>query len=170
MRLGASTLVAGRGGLPAPRDQPPPSVELGVYRPQGRTLVERLIRDACHSALLARQHRGADRAAAQHARAAPPAGEVLFRVGDPSPFWFVVEYGRIACTNGAGERMDVGAGFVIGMMDAIGQQQRSYEARAETQVVVQRIDLEPYLGVLELHSDLARDVLANIARTSLDGK
>ena len=143
-------------------------MELGTYRPQGRTLVERLI-EMRSIPLFSRTNIEALIALLRGTRELRPrAGEVIFRVGDPSSFWFVVEYGRISCTNAAGERMDIGANFVIGMMDAIGQQPRSYEARAETQLVLQRIELESYLGVLELHSDLARDVLANIARVGLD--
>ena len=97
-------------------------------------------------------------------------GEVLFRIGDPATFWLVVEHGRIACTNQAGERMDVGYGFVIGMMDAIGQQPRSFEARAEPRVVASRVELESFLGVLELHHDLAREFLALFARMAMDGQ
>ena len=42
IKLGADALVAARAGLPAPLDKPP-AVEMGVLRPQRRTLVERLI-------------------------------------------------------------------------------------------------------------------------------
>jgi CRP-like cAMP-binding protein len=64
--------------------------------------------------------------------------------------------------------MEVGSGWVIGMMDAIAQRPRAYEARAETQVVGERIELEAFLGVLETHVELTRDFIAFLAQRVLD--
>jgi CRP-like cAMP-binding protein len=167
MRLGGQALLHSRGNLPYPPDQPP-KFEMGVLRPTRRTLVERLI-DMRQVPLFARANAEALIAlvrCTEEVRYEP--GELVWRVDDASTFWVLVEYGRLRCTNKDGQRQDVGAGFVIGIMDAIAQEPRAYEVRADTLVIGNRIELESFLGVLETHFELARDYLAFLARTVLD--
>jgi len=167
LRLGASYLVDLRSGLPAAAGQAPPA-QPGVKRAAKRTLVERVMgmrsapifKRASVEAVIALARSW------QEVRIAP--GDDLWGAGDDATFWVLVEYGRIRCS--AGDRhVDVGAGFVLGILDAIGQLPRSYGARAETEVIGSRIDLEGFLGVLETHFDLAREFVAYLARTALDG-
>ena len=167
LRLGAGQLVAARGQLPARPDRVPPFT-LGEPRSQRRTLAERMIAmrtvpmfGRCNIEALISLVR-----TNQELRAEP--GEVFWRIGENAPFWMVVEYGHIRCANAAGDVMDVGSGFVLGIMDAIAQVPRSYSARAETVVVGARVDLAAWLGVLEMHHELAREFLAFLATSVLD--
>jgi CRP-like cAMP-binding protein len=168
LRMGADSLVRVRGNLPARVDQIA-EVQMGEPRKQRRTLVERLI-DMRKAPLFANCDIEALVALTRRTRElrAEP-GELLWRAGEvAAPFWLFVDYGKVRCTNAAGESMQVGSGWVIGMMDAIAQRPRAYEARAETQVVGERIELEAFLGVLETHVELTRDFIAFLAQRVLD--
>jgi hypothetical protein len=79
-----------------------------------------------------------------------------------------IDHGRVRCTAADGKTVDVGHRYVLGIMDAVGQVERSYDARAETQVVAYRNGLETLLDVLEMHFDLARDFVAVLARAALE--
>lgn len=167
IRLGGMALLAARGNLPSPRGRSVP-FDMGVLRPERRTLVERLI-DMRKVPLFARANAEALIAlvrSSDEARFEP--GEVIWRVGDVANFWLLIEYGRLRCTNEDGEHQDVGAGFVLGIMDSLAQVSRAYEVRADTLVITNRIHLESFLGVLESHFELARDYLAFMAQTVLD--
>jgi CRP-like cAMP-binding protein len=165
MRLGATGLLASRDNLPASETPP---FEMGVLRPEQRTLVERLI-DMRRAPLFARANAEALIALVRNGREMRlPPGTTIWRVGEPSTFWFLVEYGRVRCTNAAGRHQDIGANFVIGIMDALAQAPRSYDVVTDTLVVANRIELESFLGVFETHSELARDFLAFLARTVLE--
>jgi CRP-like cAMP-binding protein len=167
LRLGAAALVGQRGQLPVPPDRAPPAA-LGDKRESAHTLVERVMgmrgapifRRASVDAVLALARNW------QELRAKP--GDVMWRVGDESVYWLLIDYGKIECTSAEGRAVDVGAGFVLGIMDAIAQLPRSYEARAKTEIVGSRIDLEGFIGVLETHFDLARDFIAYLAKSALD--
>jgi CRP-like cAMP-binding protein len=167
LRLGGHALLASRGNLPYPPDRPV-KFEMGVLRATRRTLVERLI-DMRQVPVFARANAEALIAlvrCTEEVRYEP--GEVVWRIGDAATFWVLVEYGRLRCTNRDAEHQDVGAGFVIGIMDAIAQEQRAYEVRADTLVIGSRIELESFLGVMETHFELARDYLSFLSRTVLD--
>lgn len=168
MRLGAGQLVEARGQLPIQPDKAPP-FSLGTPRARPRTLAERLIEmrsvpifARCNIEALIALVR-----ANRELRAEP--GQVFWKIGEQAPFWIVIEYGHVRCTNAAGESVDVGSGFVLGIMDAIAQLPRSYEARAHSEILGHRIDLDAYLGVLETHFELARDFVAFLAISVLDG-
>lgn len=168
LKLGAGLLVSMRNDLPAPLDRPPSS-DKGVLPTQRRTLVERLI-DMRRVPLFSRCNAEALIALA---RASEPLrvepGTVFWSIGDSANFWIFIEYGRVLCRNARGDSMAIGANFGIGIMDAIAQAPRAFSARAETLVVGNRIDLEAFLGVMESHFDLARDYLALLAQSGLDG-
>jgi len=167
LRMGAEQLITARGQLPAHPDRVPP-LELGALRAQRRTLSERMIAmrqvpmfKHCNIEALISLWR-----TNYEIRAEP--GHVFWKVGDFAPFWMVIEYGHVRCANGAGQVMDIGSSFVLGIMDAIAQVPRSYEARAETLVVGNRVDLSSFMGVLEMHYELAREFLAFFALSVLD--
>jgi CRP-like cAMP-binding protein len=166
MRLGAGALLQSRDNLPSPH--PPPPFEMGVLRPERRTLVERLI-DMRRGPLFARANAEALIAlvrSSSEARFEP--GTTIWRAGDPATFWLLIEYGRVRCTNEAGKTQELGANFLIGIMDSLAQVPRTYDVVTDTLVVANRIDLESFLGVLETHIELAREFLGFLARTVLD--
>ncbi|NUP11059.1 MAG: cyclic nucleotide-binding domain-containing protein [Polyangiaceae bacterium] len=168
MRLGASGVVRARGQLPVAPDRAPP-VELGDESGPRKTMVERVLamrqapifRRCSVEAVIALARNWRDLTVEP--------GEIIWRVGDESRYWVLVEYGRVTCTSESGQAVDVGSGFVLGIMDAIAQLPRSYEARAATRIVGSRIEVEAFMGVLEAHFDLARDFLAYLSATVLDG-
>jgi CRP-like cAMP-binding protein len=167
LRLSAGELVRKRGNLPERPGRAEP-IALGEYRERPQTLVERIIDlasrrmfDECNvDALIAVARR------TEEIRVEP--GEVFWRLGEPSSFWLRLDYGRVRCTADDGTAVDVGRGFVLGIMDSFAQVPRSYEARAETRIIAFRVELEPFLEVLESHYDLARQLMAVIARTLLE--
>lgn len=167
LRMGADSLVRLRGDLPARPDMAPP-VELGVLRAQRPTLVQRLIEMRSVPVF----KRGNVEALIALARFSDEVdvepGHVFWEVGDAARYYLVIEYGRVRCANGKGDSMDVGSNFVIGVMDAIAQRPHSYDARAETRVVGNRVELESFLAVLETHFELARDFLSFLARAVLE--
>lgn len=167
MRLGAGALLDARGHLPA-RPSEAPRVELGEPRSESRSLVERVIAMR-RAPLFARANAEALIALVRSGREfrAEP-GELLWRLGDIAPFWVIIDYGRVHCTSKTGERVEVGANFVLGIMDAIAQQPRSFEARSDTLLVGTRVELESFLGVLEIHFDLARDFVAFLSNAVLE--
>lgn len=95
-----------------------------------------------------------------------PTGEALWRVGDPSSSTLRLDYGRVRCTNAAGRSVDVGAGYMLGVMDCLSDEPRRYQARSETPVIGYRGNAETLLAVLEAHFDLAMELLAVLARAS----
>jgi CRP-like cAMP-binding protein len=166
MRLGAGGLLAARNNLPALEPLPP--LEMGILRPEQRTLVERLI-DMRRAPLFENANAEALIALARcskEVRLDP--GTPIWKIGDSSTFWFLIEYGRVRCTNAAGKTQEIGSNFVIGIMDSLAQAQRSYDVVTDTLVVANKIELESFLGVLETHIELARDFLGFLARTVLD--
>ena len=164
----ASVLVRKRGNLPAPADKPPP-FSMGEYREHDHTLVERILdlrsgrgifQDCNLDAIFAFARR------IEQVRVEP--GTDFWKIGEPSSYWLRIDYGRVRCTAADGKSVDVGHRYVLGIMDAVGQVKRSYDARAETRVVAYKNQLETLLDVLEMHADLARDFLAVLARAVLD--
>jgi CRP-like cAMP-binding protein len=167
MRLGAQSLVRARGNLPVAKDAAPPA-EPGVRRDAPRGLVERVMgmrtapifKRASVEAVIALARSWTS------VRAAP--GDVLWRIGEESLHWVIIDYGVVTATSKDGDSVDVGSGFVLGILDSIARLPRSYEARAATEIVASRIELEGFLGVLETHFDLARDFIAYLAQEALD--
>lgn len=168
LRLGANRLVSLRGELPVTPAQAPP-LELGVRPERRRTLVERLI-DMRSVSLFSRGNiEGVIALTRRTEDIEVQPGHVFWERGALAPYWVVIEYGHVQCENAAGHTVDVGGNFVIGIMDALAQRPRSYSARAQSVVIGNRMDLSAFLGVLETHFDLARDFLAFLSRTVLDG-
>jgi hypothetical protein len=56
-------------------------------------------------------------------------------VDDPSSHSLHIDYGRVRRTAADGRHVDVGSNFDLGAMDIFAAQPRSYEARAETEVI-----------------------------------
>jgi CRP-like cAMP-binding protein len=167
LRLGANRLASLRGELPVTPAQAPPLV-LGTRPERRRTLVERLI-DMRSVPLFRGSIEGVIALTRRTEDIEVRAGHVFWERGALAPYWVVIEHGHVRCENAAGETVDVGSNFVIGIMDALAQRPRSFSARAQSEVIGNRIDLSAFLGVLETHFDLARDFLAFLSRAVLDG-
>jgi CRP-like cAMP-binding protein len=166
MRLGAGALVQSRDNLPSPDRSPP--FEMGVLRSERRTLVERLI-DMRRGPLFARANAEALIALVRSSREVRfEPGSQIWQIGDTATYWYMIEYGRVRCTNQAGRTQEIGANFLIGIMDSLAQAPRSFDAVADTLVVTNRVELDEFLGVLETHIELARDFLGFLAHTVLD--
>lgn len=167
IRFTAAALVRARGSLPKVPDGKP--ADPGVYPERPKTTVERLI--ALRQAPL---FRGCNvDAVAELVRQAVVVegqpGDVLWRIGDPSTFWLRMDYGVIECKNQSGDRVEIGANFVLGITDAFAAQPRTYEARALTRYTGTRQELESVLTVLESHPDVGRGLLAINASLLLRG-
>jgi CRP-like cAMP-binding protein len=167
MRLQTRSILGVRDGLPADPEHPP-AVDLGTWRDTERTLVERVL--AIHTQPI---FRGASLDAVielvrSDVEVRYAAGDRIWAAGDPSMFALRVEYGRVRCTNPAGKSVDVGSGFVFGMLDCFAELPRGYEARAETPVIAYSSTVEPLLVVLEAHFDLAMSLVSTFARLRIE--
>jgi CRP-like cAMP-binding protein len=161
-RLSAMAL-ASRGNLPA-RPDPTKEIDLGEYPDRDPTLVELIMRLRTTPGPFATANMDALIAAARRMTfVRVDAGHQFFEVGDPSDYSLRIVYGKIRCTSGSGEHVDVGAGFVLGALDAWGGAPRSFSARAETPVVCYRTPTEDLLSVLEMHPSLALQMLQGVA-------
>lgn len=94
-------------------------------------------------------------------------GETLFTQGDASRWWINIVSGRIRCENEAGS-VEVADGYVLGVLDTIGELRRSYTARALVDVDAYRVDIEDWLSVIQTHPDLALGLLRMTSRNLLD--
>ncbi|MCG8416431.1 MAG: cyclic nucleotide-binding domain-containing protein [Proteobacteria bacterium] len=171
LRQTCMLLVRQRENLPASRasgSEGTGEISLGTYRERDRTVVERIIEARkvpifrnCNVDAVAELMR-------KNREIRGPAGQVFWRIGDPSTFWFRIEYGHVECENDAGQTVVVGDRYVLGVADALARQSRSYRARALTEYIGMRSEVETFLTVLEAHFDLAMDFLAVMARQLID--
>lgn len=166
LRNSAGGLVDRRQKLPVDPDNPPPLVEAPMPT-EPRTLAEHVL-GTRGGGIFARSNLEAVVAVARSVEEVRfAAGTELWNLGDASTAWYRIESGRVRCTSPEGRSVDVGHRFVVGMMDALAARPRAFAARAETPLLVYRQDLEPFLAILEAHFELARELLAVLARANL---
>lgn len=166
MRQLARQLLDRRGHLPAD-PAAVGDVDVGMWRTRPLTMVEQLLLlRATPFGRLANLDAAAEMVRAM-VEVRVKAGEVLWEVGDPSTFWIRIEYGRVRCTAADGASVDVGAGFVLGILDGWGDLPRSYRAVAETELIAQRMDLAAQLAILETHTQVAATTTKFLARSLL---
>jgi CRP-like cAMP-binding protein len=164
LRLLALGLLDRRGQLPVPDARGP---EVGVWRDREPTVVERVLMIR-NGMILATAHLDAIAELARRSVEVRFAeGETLWHIGEPTAFSLRVEFGKVKCTNAKGESVIVGAGNVIGMMDALAGIQRSYEAVALTPLITTKIETATQLAVLEAHPQMASTLRMNLARAFL---
>ncbi len=166
VRLSARALLRLRGNLPLRPDEATPP-EMGVRRVRELTLVERII--ALRRSPLW-QHANLDAVAelSKHiVERHVEAGTVLFEIGDAAHHSFRLEYGIVRCENESGESVRVGAGFLIGSLDGIAAQPRSYRAVAETQAILFELSTATQLAVIEVHPELAARLRVELTRVGL---
>lgn len=164
LRIISAMALESRGNLPA---KPQPQGELGEYPTRDLTLVERVLelRGSPGPFANANMEATIDMCRLMETIHVEP-GHLLFDLGEPSAYSLRISYGRVRCTVATGEHVDVGAGMVLGVLDAWSSQPRSYSARAETAAVVTRTSNEDALSVLEMHPTVAFRMLVGLA-TSL---
>ncbi|MEO1173753.1 MAG: cyclic nucleotide-binding domain-containing protein [Myxococcota bacterium] len=166
LRLQCRAILGRRNSLPTSTDDENPSP--GTWRDGELTVVERVLRirgsDTFANANLDAVFALARRS--EEVRLEP--GEALWRRGDPSLFWYQIEYGLVRCENAEGQQSVIGGKYALGIMDCWAESNRSYDAYAETAVIAQRTSLEAMLDVLETHHDLAMGIVAVVSRTNMN--
>jgi CRP-like cAMP-binding protein len=166
IRFSAMGLLERRGSLPVPPDYQPPA-DPGTYRETEPTLVERILSMRSNPLF-------ADRnldAVVDMARIGKPfraaAGSTLWTIGEPADWHLAMSYGRIRCTNAAGESVTVAGGYALGIMDSLSRSSRCYTAVCDSEIQAVRVEVSDLLSVFETHHDLAMDLLAMISRQLL---
>lgn len=163
----ARALLARRGHLPqAPEGSSP--VDVGLWRTRPLTLVEKLLLlRATPLGQIANLDAAAEMARAMVEVQVEP-NTPLWAAGDPAPYWMRIEYGRVRCTAADGQTALVGAGFVLGILDGLADLPRSYDALAETRLIVQRMDVAGQLALMETHTLVAAQMTKFLARSVLE--
>jgi CRP-like cAMP-binding protein len=90
-------------------------------------------------------------------------GQSIWRIADVSEHFFLIVAGGVRCVGPSGERFERTAGTTVGMYSALSNGLRWHEATSAGDTLALRIDLEPFLDILEDHFDLALDFLAQLA-------
>ena len=96
-----------------------------------------------------------------------PSGTSLWGLNEVSDYWLAIDYGKLRCTSETGESVLVGAPFVLGIMDAISAQPRSFAAVAESDIIARSTYTEAFLAVLETHFALSVEVMAIMSKSLL---
>lgn len=167
VRLLALQVLAARGNLPALPDATR-ELDAGTWRTHELTLVERL--------LLLRQTPFGKKAnldaLAELARCIKEVrvaqGDVLWQTGDVADHWCRIDYGRISCEAPDGRRVEVAAGYSLGIFDSLAGVTRGYTARAETPLILHRTNLLDHMAIMEVHVPLAAEMTALLARFVLE--
>jgi CRP-like cAMP-binding protein len=107
-------------------------------------------------------------AVAELARESPevrlPAGEVLWREGDPSGSSLVMVSGVVTGTADQGrQRFRFSTGSIVGGLDSLAAVPRWFDATAETDVVAIQVNYNVLLDLLEDHTEMAMDLLRVLA-------
>lgn len=92
-----------------------------------------------------------------------PAGEYLWHLGDPSTASIIMDRGRIRCTAADGSETVMTPPHVFGRLESLAERPRPYDAMAETDLKVSRIDIETFLAVLESHPDVGLSLISRLA-------
>ncbi len=168
LRNSARSLLKARGNLPIRlADAESQPAKIGERPERQQTFVERVIQ--MRQGIFAERNLDAvvDLVRRTQLRTFP-AGTMIWDIGDPPLFSARIEYGLIRCTNAEGQSVMVGSDFVLGALDPLSGEPRSYSAEAQTEVIAFCNDRENFLAVLETHHDLAMDMLAIFARGMLN--
>lgn len=158
----AATLLASSGYLPAQDPSELHESQSRLDRP--RTLAERIM--LAHRSIGAMAGANLD-AIFEIVRQRPevylPAGEQLWHIGDPSTGAFVIHDGRVRCTGANGTETVVAPPYILGRLEALAGRPRPYDAVAETDLTMLRIERETFLAVLESHADMGLALLSQLA-------
>jgi CRP-like cAMP-binding protein len=94
------------------------------------------------------------------------AGEVLWRIGDPSDHILLIMSGAIDCDDEAETRFALGPREAAGVLDALSTIPRWYNATARTRVFALRARMADVMDVLEDAPDTAVAALTQLARAT----
>lgn len=95
------------------------------------------------------------------------AGSTIWSQNDVADHTLVVLSGRISATREqASFQVSFGSGVLIGVAEALAQEPRWYDARAETVACALRLETERIFDVMEDHMELATEMLRALARTT----
>jgi CRP-like cAMP-binding protein len=92
-----------------------------------------------------------------------PAGEVLFRRGDPGGMMYVVKEGEVELTYGPGRSVRVGPGHSFGEMSIIDKSPRSADGVAVTDVELYPISQGLFLILVQETPYFALDVMKSLS-------
>ena len=92
-----------------------------------------------------------------------PAGDVLFREGDPGDVMYAVIEGRIELTRRGTLIEDVGPGGIVGELALIEPAPRSATAEARTDARVVRVDEKDFTYLVQEHPTFALQVMRVMA-------
>lgn len=168
IRTLASLLLATHGHMPA--QDPSEWRELPRAVNRSRTLTERIM--LARSSMPVLEHANLDatfeivrRATEVHV----PAGEYLWRIGDTPNASIVIDHGRLRCTGGDGNVKVVAAPYILGRLEALAGRPRPYDAMAETDLILLRVEAETFLSVLDSHADVGLAALSLLASALMQG-
>jgi CRP-like cAMP-binding protein len=170
LRLVAGQIVERRGGLPVEPSALVTPPDPGVAAARPRTFAERLIGLRAAPAFRATNLDALADLVRRQTDIAGRAGQPLWTIGAPSTFWLRINHGLVRCRNADGGEVVVGAGFVLGIMDAVAHRPRSFEAVAVTDFSADRVELEGLLAVLESHFQLAQSYLRMMTSTLIESE
>lgn len=91
------------------------------------------------------------------------AGEPIWALDEPAAHFMLLTRGAVQCTTRSGEAFAYQTGEAVGMHEALQQSRRWYAAQSKTKTAALRIDLEPFVDILEDHFDLSLDFMAVLA-------
>ncbi|MBA2543613.1 MAG: cyclic nucleotide-binding domain-containing protein [Deltaproteobacteria bacterium] len=168
LRAIATMALNARGHLPV-RPEPGRIVDIGAFPDRDPTLVERLMALRNQRVFKSANMDALIEICRRMTLIRAEAGHQFFAVGDPSTHSLRIAYGRVRCTTSGGESVDVGAGAVLGALDAWTGLPRTYSAVAETPFVGYQTPTEGFLSVLEMHPGLALSILKVLAESLIEG-
>jgi CRP-like cAMP-binding protein len=91
------------------------------------------------------------------------AGEQIWARGDRGDYFLLLASGSMQCRSRPTDSFGCQAGNVLGMYEALSQGPRWHDAVCRQDTVALKVDIEPFIDILEDHFDLALDFLALLA-------
>ncbi len=93
-----------------------------------------------------------------------PAGTMVWSRGEIAEWSMLVVDGVVECIPEHQPSFRFGPSFYVGGLDAMTHSRRWYAGRAETDVVALKIHQNKWMDILEDHTDMALEMLRNLAR------
>jgi len=91
------------------------------------------------------------------------AGETIWQAGQTAGHFLLVAAGTLRCSSERTGTFLCHAGAPVGIHEALGREKRWHDTTCEQDAVTIRVDVEPFMDILEDHFDLALDFLAVLA-------
>ena len=87
----------------------------------------------------------------------------IWSIGDPAECFYLLVSGSVRCSPQSEDVFTINPGRAIGLHEALCKAQRWYGAASTGNSLGLKIDTEPFIDILEDHSDLALDFMASLA-------